>query len=132
MAKAFIPDIYVYTDGACSNNGKPNAKAGLGVFFGEGDSSTRVYYSSSSRRNYTASLYPRAYKSGIEEGVKMLFGMFKTKIDYKEKYEYEKARAEAAEKELFTLASELQETLNGFSIFRRGRKSEVLQKYNKK
>jgi|TARA_B100000953_G_scaffold170000_1_gene140028 hypothetical protein len=62
----------------------------------------------------------------------MLFGMFKTKIDYKEKYEYEKARAEAAEKELFTLASELQETLNGFSIFRRGRKSEVLQKYNKK
>ena len=34
----FVPEIYVYTDGACSNNGKPNAKAGLGVFFGEGDS----------------------------------------------------------------------------------------------
>ena len=25
--------IYVYTDGACTNNGKPNAKAGYGVWF---------------------------------------------------------------------------------------------------
>jgi len=44
------------------------------------------------------------------------------KEDYKAKYEFEKARADAAEKELMTLASELQETLNGFSIFRRHRK----------
>lgn len=29
--------INVYTDGACSNNGRPNAKAGLGVYFGEND-----------------------------------------------------------------------------------------------
>ena len=29
--------IQVFTDGACSNNGKPNAKAGLGVYFGEND-----------------------------------------------------------------------------------------------
>ena len=29
--------INVYTDGACSNNGKPNARAGLGVYFGEND-----------------------------------------------------------------------------------------------
>ena len=29
--------INVYTDGACSNNGRPNAKAGLGVFFSEND-----------------------------------------------------------------------------------------------
>ena len=36
--KQIIPEIYVYTDGACSNNGRPNAKAGLGVFFGDGDS----------------------------------------------------------------------------------------------
>lgn len=28
---------YVYTDGACINNGKPNAKAGMGVFFNEND-----------------------------------------------------------------------------------------------
>lgn len=32
-----IKYIKVYTDGACSNNGKPNAKAGIGVFFAEGD-----------------------------------------------------------------------------------------------
>ena len=29
--------INIYTDGACSNNGKPNAKAGFGVWFGEND-----------------------------------------------------------------------------------------------
>ena len=29
--------LRVFTDGACSNNGKPGAKAGLGVYFGEGD-----------------------------------------------------------------------------------------------
>lgn len=29
--------INVYTDGACSNNGKPNAKAGYGVYFAEND-----------------------------------------------------------------------------------------------
>jgi ribonuclease HI len=30
--------LYVYTDGACINNGRPEAVAGIGVFFGEGDS----------------------------------------------------------------------------------------------
>lgn len=29
--------INVYTDGACSNNGRPNARAGLGVYFKEND-----------------------------------------------------------------------------------------------
>ena len=29
--------INVFTDGACSNNGKHNAKAGLGVYFGKND-----------------------------------------------------------------------------------------------
>lgn len=33
----FIPDIIVYTDGACSSNGKTNAKAGIGVYFGPDD-----------------------------------------------------------------------------------------------
>ena len=28
---------YVYTDGSCSNNGRPNAEAGIGVYFGEND-----------------------------------------------------------------------------------------------
>ena len=30
--------LKVYTDGACSNNGKLNAKAGFGVYFGKNDS----------------------------------------------------------------------------------------------
>ena len=30
-------DYYVYTDGACSNNGKASACAGIGIFFGTGD-----------------------------------------------------------------------------------------------
>ena len=29
--------ISVFTDGACSNNGKPNAKAGIGVYFNKGN-----------------------------------------------------------------------------------------------
>jgi len=29
--------IYIYTDGSCINNGKKNAKAGIGVYFGEND-----------------------------------------------------------------------------------------------
>ena len=33
----FIPNYYVYTDGACSNNGKNNASAGIGIFFGIND-----------------------------------------------------------------------------------------------
>ena len=34
---SFTPDYYFYTDGACSNNGKYNALAGIGIFFGIGD-----------------------------------------------------------------------------------------------
>ena len=30
-------EYYVYTDGACVNNGKPNAVAGIGIYFGEND-----------------------------------------------------------------------------------------------
>ena len=33
----FTPDYYVYTDGACSNNGKENALSGIGIFFGIND-----------------------------------------------------------------------------------------------
>ena len=32
-----IQSIIVYTDGACSNNGRKNAKAGFGIYFGEND-----------------------------------------------------------------------------------------------
>jgi ribonuclease HI len=31
-------DYYVYTDGSCSNNGKPNAQAGIGIYFDADDS----------------------------------------------------------------------------------------------
>lgn len=34
----FIADYYVYTDGACSNNGSKYAKAGIGIYFGADDS----------------------------------------------------------------------------------------------
>ena len=30
-------DYYVYTDGACPNNGRPGAVSGIGIYFGEGD-----------------------------------------------------------------------------------------------
>jgi len=30
-------DYYVYTDGACSHNGRKNAKAGIGIYFGDND-----------------------------------------------------------------------------------------------
>ena len=30
-------DYYIYTDGSCSNNGKENAKAGIGIYFKEND-----------------------------------------------------------------------------------------------
>lgn len=33
----FVPDYYVYTDGACSKNGRSGASAGIGVFFGTND-----------------------------------------------------------------------------------------------
>ena len=33
----FNPKIRVFTDGACSNNGKEYARAGIGVYFGEND-----------------------------------------------------------------------------------------------
>jgi len=33
----FNPEYYVYTDGACSNNGRDNALAGIGIFFGIND-----------------------------------------------------------------------------------------------
>lgn len=36
-AKEFISDYYVYTDGACSNNGKLNAIASIGIYFGPDD-----------------------------------------------------------------------------------------------
>ena len=33
----FDADYYVYTDGSCINNGKPDAKAGIGIYFDDDD-----------------------------------------------------------------------------------------------
>lgn len=37
LDKQIEKTIYVYTDGSCINNGKKNAKAGIGIFFAEND-----------------------------------------------------------------------------------------------
>lgn len=38
IVEDYINDkIYVYCDGSCIHNGKPNAKAGIGIYFGEND-----------------------------------------------------------------------------------------------
>lgn len=36
-ADTWTPDYYVYTDGSCSHNGRANATAGIGIFFGTND-----------------------------------------------------------------------------------------------
>lgn len=52
----FIPEIKVYTDGACIHNGKPNALAGIGVYFGENDSRNVSSKISGKQSNNTAEL----------------------------------------------------------------------------
>jgi len=37
VGEPFIPDYYIYTDGSCMNNGKENAIAGFGIYFGPVD-----------------------------------------------------------------------------------------------
>ena len=34
-SNTIVPEIVIYTDGACINNGKPNAKAGWGIYISE-------------------------------------------------------------------------------------------------
>ena len=52
----FIPEISVYTDGACVNNGKPSAQAGIGVYFGENDSRNVSSKITGKQSNNTAEL----------------------------------------------------------------------------
>lgn len=49
-------DYYVYTDGACSNNGRKNAKAGIGIYFGEEDSRNVSQRIDGKQTNNTAEL----------------------------------------------------------------------------
>ena len=48
--------INVFTDGACSNNGKPDAKAGIGIYFGENDSRNLSKRVNGKQSNNTAEL----------------------------------------------------------------------------
>lgn len=70
------PDYFVYTDGACSNNGKRNALAGIGIFFGVGDSRNVSRRIEGKQTNNTAELtaileaYP-LIKADILQGKRM-------------------------------------------------------------
>lgn len=57
--------IRVYTDGACSNNGGPGARAGIGVFFGEGDPRNYSGRIEGKQTNNTAELGALLYVSQI-------------------------------------------------------------------
>ena len=52
----FNPDYYVYTDGACSNNGQDNALAGIGIFFGINDNRNISKQIEGKQTNNTAEL----------------------------------------------------------------------------
>jgi ribonuclease HI len=49
-------DYYVYTDGACSNNGRKTAKAGIGIYFGMEDARNRSKKIEGKQTNNTAEL----------------------------------------------------------------------------
>jgi ribonuclease HI len=53
----FEPDYYVYTDGACSNNGMPDAKAGIGIYFGKDDACNLSEIVEGKQSNNTAELW---------------------------------------------------------------------------
>jgi ribonuclease HI len=50
------PNYYVYTDGACSNNGRDNASAGIGIFFGINDNRNMSKKIEGKQTNNTAEL----------------------------------------------------------------------------
>lgn len=72
----FIPDYYVYTDGACSNNGKENALSGIGIFFGIDDARNVSKKIEGKQTNNTAELIAiietySIIKNDIENGKKI-------------------------------------------------------------
>ena len=52
----FVSDYFVYTDGSCINNGKNNAKAGIGIYFGENDTRNVSERITGKQTNNTAEL----------------------------------------------------------------------------
>lgn len=74
----FKPDIYVYTDGACHNNGKSNAKAGYGIYFTDNDTRNKSKKIKGKQTNQVAELTAiiKAYKilkDEIDNNKKILF-----------------------------------------------------------
>lgn len=77
-------DYYVYTDGSCYNNGNDNAKAGIGIYFGENDSRNVSKPIEGKKTNNTAELNAiietfRIIQSDIDEGKIVVIG---TDSDY--------------------------------------------------
>ena len=60
-------DYYVYTDGSCLNNGKKNAVAGIGIYFGENDSRNVSQKVIGKQSNNTAELGAIIYLYNIIE-----------------------------------------------------------------
>jgi len=54
--EAIEPEYYVYTDGACSNNGRENAIAGIGIFLGQDDTRNVSELVEGKQSNNTAEL----------------------------------------------------------------------------
>jgi len=48
--------MHIFTDGACQNNGKPHAKAGIGIYFGDKDPRNVSKRVSGKQTNNTAEL----------------------------------------------------------------------------
>ena len=68
-----LETINVYTDGACSNNGKPDARAGFGIWFGDGDKRNTSEAFTGSQTNNRAELLAiikalTILREDIEEG----------------------------------------------------------------
>jgi ribonuclease HI len=70
-----MTDIYVYTDGGCINNGKKNAKAGIGIYFGNDDPRNVSKRIEGKQTNNTAEL------KAILEALKILKKEIKEKIN---------------------------------------------------
>ena len=58
--------LYVYTDGSCKNNGKHNAIAGIGIYFGENDNRNLYKTFTGKQSNNTAEL--SSFTAGISSG----------------------------------------------------------------
>lgn len=72
-----LVDYYVYTDGACSNNGKNNAIAGIGIFFGINDTRNISKKIKGKQTNNTAELSAfietfHIIKNDIENGKRIV------------------------------------------------------------